>query len=38
VLWGGVGADFSWPLVWALESQGWKRIAEDEVGVLLLKP
>lgn len=38
VLWGGVGADFSWPLVWALESEGWKRIAEDEVGVLLIKP
>ncbi|MFT3707843.1 MAG: hypothetical protein QM817_09315 [Archangium sp.] len=38
VLWGGVGRDFSWPLVWALENEGWKRVAEDDVGVLLIKP
>lgn len=38
VLWGGVGRDFSWPLVWALEAEGWKRVAEDDVGVLLVKP
>jgi hypothetical protein len=38
VLWGGVGRDFSWPLVWALEAEGWRRVAQDDVGVLLVKP
>jgi hypothetical protein len=38
VLWGGVGRDFSWPLIWALENEGWKRVAEDDVGVLLVPP
>ncbi|MBL8912240.1 MAG: hypothetical protein JNM17_16230 [Archangium sp.] len=38
VLWGGVGRDFSWPLVWALEAEGWQRVAEDDVGVLLVRP
>ncbi|MFO0600150.1 MAG: hypothetical protein U0228_32880 [Myxococcaceae bacterium] len=38
VLWGGVGRDFSWPLVHALEAEGWKRVAGDDVGVLLERP